>query len=131
MVLQPSCLAKLDTTAADAVRAVGSYGAGKDPLWPCRVVTVVRVAHACVASYYAAFLRNERNSINCPFLASWVFAEVWDGEGADHTATGGDFGHDFLPTFQSSFYYAWLQGALPLNGVSLAARQCLIGGNCK
>lgn len=31
--------------------------------------------------------------------------------------------------FQSSFYYAWLQGALPLNGVNLAARQCLIGGN--
>jgi len=62
---------------------------------------------------------------------SLLQAEVWDGEGADHTATGGDFGHDFLPTFQSSFYYAWLQGALPLNGVSLAARQCLIGGNCE
>ena len=46
-------------------------------------------------------------------------------------ATGADFGHSFLPTFQSSFYYAWLQGALPLNGVSLAARQCLIGGNCE
>jgi len=46
-------------------------------------------------------------------------------------ATGADFGHSFLPTFQSSFYYAWLQGALPLNGGSLAARQCLIGGNCE
>ena len=55
MVLQPSCLAKLDATAAQATRIVASYG-----------------------------------------------AEVWDGEGADHTATGGDFGHDFLPTFQSS-----------------------------
>ena len=55
--------------------------------------------------------------------------EAWDGEGAEHTATGGDFGHAFLPTFVSSFYYTWLQGVLPLNGVSLTARQCLIGGN--
>ena len=28
MVLQPSCLAKLDTTAAEAARLVGPYGAG-------------------------------------------------------------------------------------------------------
>ena len=62
MVLLPSCLAKLDSTAAAAAKVVKPYG-----------------------------------------------AQVWDGEGADHTATGGDFGHDFLPTFQSSFYYAWLQ----------------------
>ena len=73
VVLQPSCLSKLDATAAEAAKIVAPYG-----------------------------------------------AEVWDGEGADHTATGADFGHDFLPTFQSSFYYSWLQGALPLNGVSLA-----------
>ena len=30
MVLQPSCLAKLDTTAADAARIVEPYGAGED-----------------------------------------------------------------------------------------------------
>ena len=28
MVLQPSCLAKLDATAAEAARLVGPYGAG-------------------------------------------------------------------------------------------------------
>lgn len=32
-------------------------------------------------------------------LAEAYGAELWSGEGADHTATGGDFGHDFLPTF--------------------------------
>eukprot|EP00039_Didymoeca_costata_P013682 m.212058 g.212058 ORF g.212058 m.212058 type:complete len:291 (-) comp15846_c0_seq1:126-998(-) len=62
-------------------------------------------------------------------IAKGYNVEVWDGEGADHTATGGDFGHSFLPTFVSSFYYSWLQGALPLNGVKVSARQCLIGGN--
>ena len=29
MVLQPSCLAKLDATAAEAARLVGPYGAGE------------------------------------------------------------------------------------------------------
>lgn len=54
MVLLPSCLAKLDSTAAAAAKVVAPYD-----------------------------------------------VQVWDGEGADHTASGGDFGHDFLPTVRA------------------------------
>lgn len=54
------------------------------------------------------------------------FPAVWAGETADHSG-GGVPG--LTDTFRSSFYYAWQLGALPANGVELAARQCLSGGD--
>eukprot|EP00035_Acanthoeca_spectabilis_P032541 m.19170 g.19170 ORF g.19170 m.19170 type:complete len:591 (-) comp5408_c0_seq1:944-2716(-) len=61
--------------------------------------------------------------------AAGYAAQVWMGEGAMTTAHGADYGRSFLPTFQSSFYYAYITAALPLNGVALGARQTLVGGN--
>ena len=52
----------------------------------------------------------------------------WSGEGAVHSATGGNFGV-WMGTFRSSFYYAWLLGTLPADGVAVAVRQAFIGGN--
>ena len=54
--------------------------------------------------------------------------ETWAGESAVHTASGGNFGV-FMGTFRSSFYYAWQIGGLPADGVPVAVRQALIGGN--
>ena len=54
--------------------------------------------------------------------------DSWAGESAVHTASGGDFGM-FMGTFRSSFYYAWQIGGLPADGVPVAVRQALIGGN--
>ena len=54
------------------------------------------------------------------------YPAVWLGEGADHSG-GGVL--NLTDTFRSSFYYAWLLATLPLNGVELAARQCLSGGD--
>jgi heparanase 1 len=51
---------------------------------------------------------------------------VWAGETADHSGGGIP---NLTDTFRSSFYYAWQLGALPGNGVELAARQCLSGGD--
>ena len=51
---------------------------------------------------------------------------VWAGETADHS--GGGIAN-LTDTFRSSFYYAWQLGALPVNGVTLGARQCLSGGD--
>lgn len=51
---------------------------------------------------------------------------VWAGETADHS--GGGIAN-LTDTFRSSFYYAWQLGALAANGVELAARQTLSGGD--
>lgn len=67
------------------------------------------------AAYSAAVAANERSP-----------TAVWAGETADHSG-GGVL--NLTDTFRSSFYYAWQLGALPLNGVELAARQCLSGGD--
>eukprot|EP00055_Hartaetosiga_balthica_P000551 m.136880 g.136880 ORF g.136880 m.136880 type:complete len:618 (-) comp11035_c0_seq1:132-1985(-) len=50
---------------------------------------------------------------------------MFAGETADHSG-GGVLG--VTNTFTSSFYYAYQLGALPSNNITLAARQCLMGG---
>lgn len=57
---------------------------------------------------------------------NWPLPTVWAGESADHSGGGVA---NLTDTFRSSFYYAWQLGALPANGVELAARQCLSGGD--
>lgn len=51
---------------------------------------------------------------------------AWAGETAEHVG-GGVAG--LTDTFYSTLYYAWQLGALPANGVSLVARQALVGGH--
>lgn len=51
---------------------------------------------------------------------------AWAGETAEHVG-GGVAG--LTDTFYSTLYYAWQLGTLPANGVSLSARQALVGGN--
>jgi len=55
--------------------------------------------------------------------------EIWSGEGAAMSASHEAQNGLYENTFASSFYYAWQQGALPLKGVSLTARQTLVGAN--
>ena len=51
MVLQPGCLAKLDTTAAEAARLVGPYGAGEYDLC-CAIRSLLLVLKASSAAIF-------------------------------------------------------------------------------
>ncbi|KAJ9471604.1 Heparanase-like protein 3 [Diplonema papillatum] len=51
---------------------------------------------------------------------------VWAGETSDYFRGGEPGVND---AFNDVFYYLWQLSALPLNGVSNAMRQCLIGGD--
>jgi len=55
--------------------------------------------------------------------------EIWSGEGAAMSHSYEVKNGLWENTFASSFYYAWQQGALPLKGVSLTARQTFVGAN--
>jgi hypothetical protein len=116
----PSTIAAVAANSAANVFTAFSYHQYPECTAPSTPGTVFPVAclyglDTAAASYAAAVAANAHSP-----------AGVWAGETADHSG-GGVL--NLTDTFRSSFYYAWQLGALPLNGVELAARQCLSGGD--